>query len=1179
MCDLLQGWPECARSSRPVLHVNPLPARKPSKRAKYGEVVLEKVPRQRAPRVVRPRPQRASEYFRQLIRQAQRSHQQRGQSTGAVPLQPGQEEQQQEEQQQEEQQQPPLGLDHQTMQNLGDVGLQNVEGGQARAVPAWEPEPTANGLHELQSQLQSERQHPPHETRPPPQQQQQPQVWASEPGWEWAFGWEQEQEPEREQEHRKGSPEEGHQRRTEAQQEGHQRISSSSSASTSAPSFSPVRYPHSSSSTSAVTAATASAASAATAQAPAAAVAPASSPPAGFPRRRKLFPESPDGPHPHTTARIVARLAACRHWRRPLAHRLLPRYLPLFDQHAAAYFFKHVPSLQPGGAPGSPGRSSPSLRTNLNMTTPTAAATTTATAYALGTAGLAANRTPAQLHMSQHPHPRLHPAHHHQQQQQQQHPEAAGFRLMLRGVCCSLLPKLPSFGPRALTCMVTGLARMGFRHGPTLAAWVARSTSQLGLMRPDQLVDSLEGLAALVAQQRPTAAVAAGAAGGEKAVKKERRRRRKQQQRGGRGAKAAAAAQPSLGPDWRQAAVAAAAAAVPDMSVGQIGRLLQAMVLLQLQPPSSLLDSACTAIRQRVEQTAARLEAAAGGSISSSRSHERPALLVIATMADAEVTAAAEEEVKARNSRVAASPPPPPLSQPLRGSDLALVLAGVAASGHAPRSEWLSWLLESTAAVLKAQLGSGWQQQQEQQQQQRMPERQRRGPAAARRWVAPSRSGTTAEEEEELQPSATEATATAPFFMVEDLAEMVGGIATLLPLLTSTSLLTSPSVQPNEGTGGAGGANGATSLSVLSLPASIPAEWLDLACETALQDLRRRLDPSAAAAAVALVAAASPTAILTQGDVTRAESAAAATTIKTVAAAAAAAAAAAPAATLLLATLTRLHPYYTPPRRWCTAVASVGLDLVPYLAPPSALLDWLEAMATWGAPKPLPPAWSAAVAVSSRFNFLSYTGGQLCRLPAAVLAAGGQLSPSWAAEYLAHLASRLPPTSAVTTAAATAGRQGRGQRRRRGSVRLGRQRLERRIVLIKPGRRRGVVRQEAPIGTRSGLFGGGTWTGGGAGRKSAGPAAAAAAASLREIAAALGCLPLVVSDLRYAADCEELALQALEAAFRPELATAGLMQEQRLEHRASNPPPSPPPPAATTVGTTPAAAAAVTTGQ
>lgn len=63
--------------------------------------------------------------------------------------------------------------------------------------------------------------------------------------------------------------------------------------------------------------------------------------PAGFRRRRKLFSDSSDGPHPRTTAKIVARIAACKHWRRPLAHRLLPRFLPLFEQHAAAYFFKY----------------------------------------------------------------------------------------------------------------------------------------------------------------------------------------------------------------------------------------------------------------------------------------------------------------------------------------------------------------------------------------------------------------------------------------------------------------------------------------------------------------------------------------------------------------------------------------------------------------------------------------------------------------------------------------------------------------------------------------------------------------------------------------------------------------------------------------------------------------------
>lgn len=43
---------------------------------------------------------------------------------------------------------------------------------------------------------------------------------------------------------------------------------------------------------------------------------------------------------PATTARLVSRIAACRDWRRPLAYKLLPKYLPVFDEHAAAYLFK-----------------------------------------------------------------------------------------------------------------------------------------------------------------------------------------------------------------------------------------------------------------------------------------------------------------------------------------------------------------------------------------------------------------------------------------------------------------------------------------------------------------------------------------------------------------------------------------------------------------------------------------------------------------------------------------------------------------------------------------------------------------------------------------------------------------------------------------------------------------------
>lgn len=39
--------------------------------------------------------------------------------------------------------------------------------------------------------------------------------------------------------------------------------------------------------------------------------------------------------------------------------------------------------------------------------------------------------------------------------------EERGFRLMVEAVCSSLLPKIPHFGPRALSYMAAGLGRMG----------------------------------------------------------------------------------------------------------------------------------------------------------------------------------------------------------------------------------------------------------------------------------------------------------------------------------------------------------------------------------------------------------------------------------------------------------------------------------------------------------------------------------------------------------------------------------------------------------------------------------------------------------------------------------------------------------------------------------------------
>ncbi|KXZ54385.1 hypothetical protein GPECTOR_5g463 [Gonium pectorale] len=218
------------------------------------------------------------------------------------------------------------------------------------------------------------------------------------------------------------------------------------------------------------------------------------------PRRRKLFADSPDGPLPATTGRIVARIAAARHWRRPLAHRVLRRYLHLFDEHATAYFFRHVPSLQPPLSPdaASDGR------------------------------------------------------HHGQYWRRgggRPDRELSGFRRMVLAVCCWAVPRLQSFGPRALACMAAGLGRMGIRHGPTAAAWEAASAPQLCRMRPHQLVAALEGWARL------SAGLGEGMGAG------------------------AEWAGPSSGrlpsSAWGRSALEAVASALPNCDCGQLGRLLQ----------------------------------------------------------------------------------------------------------------------------------------------------------------------------------------------------------------------------------------------------------------------------------------------------------------------------------------------------------------------------------------------------------------------------------------------------------------------------------------------------------------------------------------------------------------------------------------------------------------------------
>ncbi|EFJ50418.1 hypothetical protein VOLCADRAFT_103880 [Volvox carteri f. nagariensis] len=226
--------------------------------------------------------------------------------------------------------------------------------------------------------------------------------------------------------------------------------------------------------------------------------------PAGFRRRRKLFLDSPDGPHPRMTAKIVARLAACKDWRRQLAHKLLPRYLPLFDQHAAAYFFKHVPSLQPRAPPLVP----PSVTAPAWMAEPSGAGASRGGAAA--SAASAATAASAAITASR---------------------DAAGFRRMVVAVCSSLLPKMPSFGPRALTCMISGLGRMGIRQ-------------------VDKFVVAI-----------------AGAGSGIRRRTGQRRRQRQRRRR-------TPPLLPPLGEAWRQAALGAARSALPRMTVAEIGQML-----------------------------------------------------------------------------------------------------------------------------------------------------------------------------------------------------------------------------------------------------------------------------------------------------------------------------------------------------------------------------------------------------------------------------------------------------------------------------------------------------------------------------------------------------------------------------------------------------------------------------
>ncbi|EFJ50414.1 hypothetical protein VOLCADRAFT_103876 [Volvox carteri f. nagariensis] len=387
--------------------------------------------------------------------------------------------------------------------------------------------------------------------------------------------------------------------------------------------------------------------------------------PAGFRRRRKLFLDSPDGPHPRMTAKIVARLAACKDWRRQLAHKLLPRYLPLFDQHAAAYFFKHVPSLQPRAPPLVP----PSVTAPAWMAEPSGvaasrggAAASAASAASAATAAITASR------------------------------DAAGFRRMVVAVCSSLLPKMPSFGPRALTCMISGLGRMGIRQ-------------------VDKFV-----------------VATAGAGSGIRRRTGQRRRQRQRQRR-------TPPLLPPLGEAWRQAALGAAHSALPRMTVAEIGQMLMALAALRLRPPLELLDATCIVVRNAVAEEAARLAlvhtAAAGSAARRAAAAHRygmtsasaGAVGVLAAAVSAEAAAAesglspdGKKLPKAKFGRAAAAPPP---REPLYGADVARVVRGLGALGYAPSPEWITWILSNVAAVIRGDVARslGWRRRQQQQKQ------------------------------------------------------------------------------------------------------------------------------------------------------------------------------------------------------------------------------------------------------------------------------------------------------------------------------------------------------------------------------------------------------------------------------------------------------------------------------
>ncbi|KAG2499506.1 hypothetical protein HYH03_002453 [Edaphochlamys debaryana] len=840
-------------------------------------------------------------------------------------------------------------------------------------------------------------------------------------------------------------------------------------------------------------------------------------PPSPRPPRRSLFPGVPPGPRPATTGRIVARLAACRHWRRPLASRLLPRFLPLFGEHETAYFFRVVPRLQP------PASRPSELAAFRAMVVSVAAQGAARMGASRGTASAAATG---------------------------------------------------GWGPRALACVAEGLGRMGIGHAPTLAAWDRASAPRLADMRPDQLAAALEGRAAAgAAGAREAAATAGGGGPAAAAPEAGEEGALARWLPGAEWRSAAVGAVRQVLPRLSVAETGRVLCALAALRLPPPLDLLHAACRHVQSAVAAAAEEAEAANRRGRADDGSGIAglgpASAASPTATSHLHRYARALAQAQAEGRPLYRAREPPVRQvqRNRFWWRQRPPPP--EPLRAGDVCRFLRALAEHRCAPPRWFLEWLVGGTREVLTWQLaalapppppapaGPG------------------RGPAAHRAGRTQRRRGSQAAESEgqaegrgvsgdegvetlllvaaDLAPAEAAAVPEVPaaaltaraFFRAEDLAALAEAVAALTPLLLQPEPAANASVDPATGDqpAGTGGRTEPVSPPLASLPACLPRAWLDAVAEAGLADLRARLAPAAAAATAAAAAAAAPKALLTATDVTKAETAAVLVLAQAAAASAAAAAAAVPAAAGLVSGLASLQPTYVPPERWCAAASHLGLDLVPYM-PPDALLTWVQSVAAWDRRRTLPPAWAAAAAVASRSRLSDFSGPQLAALPAALAAAGARMPPGWAAALLRHLASRLPPpppppSSTLHSQTASGPQRGAGSG-----------------VGDTPA---SAPADDNPAEPAS--HGGGE-------QGPAEPAAAAAAAvarpeaaSLAHVGAALAALPAVVPGLRAAAEGERSAVQALASAFGFVPSRRPATPQSPLVPQPEGPPPRPPSPA------------------